>query len=106
MNGMDRRQFLRTMAASAAAAALSRSLPVWSAHPMRKPHIIYILADDLGSAALGCYGQKKIRTPNIDRIAAEGIRFTDHYSGSAVCAPARCVLMTGMHTGHAYIRDI
>lgn len=68
------------------------------------PNIIYILADDLGIGELGCYGQTKIRTPNIDRIAAEGMRFTNHYSGSTVCAPSRCTLMTGLHTGHAFIR--
>ena len=69
-----------------------------------KPNIIYILADDLGYGDLGCYGQKTIRTPNIDRLAAEGMKFTDHYAGSTVCAPSRCVVMTGKHTGHALIR--
>ena len=69
-----------------------------------KPNIIFILADDLGYGDLGCYGQKEIQTPNLDRLAANGIRFTDHYAGSTVCAPSRCVLMTGLHTGHAYIR--
>lgn len=68
------------------------------------PNIVYILADDLGYNEVGCYGQSKIRTPNLDRLAAEGIRFTQHYSGSPVCASSRCVLMTGKHTGHAYIR--
>src|SRR5262249_994915 len=78
-----------------------------SLHPQqpRKPNIIFILADDLGWAELGCYGQKKIRTPNLDRMAKEGIRLTQHYSGNAVCAPSRCVLMTGLHPGHAFIRD-
>ncbi len=71
----------------------------------RPPNIIYFLADDLGYAELGSYGQKWIKTPNIDRIAAEGIKFTQHYSGNAVCAPSRCNLMTGKHPGHAYIRD-
>ena len=71
----------------------------------RKPNVILIVADDLGYAELGCYGQKWIKTPNIDRIAAEGMRFTQFYSGSPVCAPSRCVLLTGKHTGHAYIRD-
>ena len=71
----------------------------------RQPNIVYILADDLGYGDLGCYGQKQIKTPNIDRIAAEGIRFTDHYSGAPVCAPARCVLLTGLHTGHCPIRN-
>lgn len=70
----------------------------------QKPNIIYILADDLGYADLGCYGQEKIETPNIDQLAREGMRFTQHYSGSAVSAPSRCVLLTGKHTGHAYIR--
>lgn len=69
-----------------------------------KPNIIYILADDLGYAELGCYGQQKIETPNIDALAAEGIRFTQHYSGAPVCAPSRCVLLTGKHSGHAQIR--
>ena len=69
------------------------------------PNIIYFLADDLGYAELGSYGQQWIKTPNIDRIAHEGIRFTQHYSGNAVCAPSRCNLMTGKHPGHAYIRD-
>jgi len=71
----------------------------------RKPNIIFILADDLGYNEVGAYGQKKIRTPNIDRLAQEGVRLTDHYSGSPVCAPSRAVLLTGLHTGHAYIRD-
>ena len=69
-----------------------------------KPNIIYILADDLGYGDLGIYGQKKIETPNIDALAENGMRFTQHYSGSPVCAPSRCVLLTGKHTGHAYIR--
>jgi arylsulfatase A-like enzyme len=71
----------------------------------RPPNIIFILADDLGYADLGCYGQAKIRTPNIDRLAAEGMRFTQHYAGAPVCAPSRCALLTGRHTGHGYIRD-
>lgn len=71
----------------------------------RKPNIIFILADDLGRGELGCYGQKKIRTPHLDRLAAEGIRFTQHYSGNAVCAPSRAVLMTGKHSGHVEIRN-
>jgi len=69
-----------------------------------KPNIIFILTDDMGYGDLGCYGQKEIKTPAIDKMAAEGIRFTRHYSGSTVCAPSRCVLMTGFHTGHAKIR--
>ncbi|WP_373511677.1 arylsulfatase [Persicitalea sp.] len=69
-----------------------------------KPNIIYIYADDLGYAELGCYGQKKIKTPNIDRIATEGILFTDYYTSTPVCAPSRCQLLTGKHSGHSYIR--
>lgn len=70
-----------------------------------RPNIIFILADDLGYAELGSYGQTKIRTPHLDRLTAEGMRFTAHYSGNAVCAPSRCVLMTGLHPGHAQVRD-
>lgn len=69
-----------------------------------RPNIIYILADDLGYGDLSCYGQKKFNTPNIDRLAQSGMRFTQHYSGSTVCAPSRSALMTGMHTGHTFIR--
>jgi arylsulfatase A-like enzyme len=69
-----------------------------------QPNIIYILLDDAGYGDLGCYGQKKFTTPNIDRLASEGMRFTDHYSGSTVCAPTRCSLMTGLHTGHCFVR--
>ncbi len=70
-----------------------------------RPNIVFIIADDLGYGDPGCYGQTKTRTPSIDRMAAEGLRFTQHYSGNAVCAPSRCVLMTGRHPGHAYVRD-
>jgi arylsulfatase A-like enzyme len=68
------------------------------------PNVVFILADDLGWGEVGCYGQEKIPTPNIDRLAAEGLRFTQHYSGAPVCAPSRCVLMTGKHLGHAEVR--
>ncbi|MEX2428824.1 MAG: arylsulfatase [Bacteroidales bacterium] len=71
---------------------------------LKKPNIIYILADDLGYGDIGAYGQTEIQTPNLDKMAEKGIRFTQHYSGSTVCAPSRCVLMTGLHTGHAKIR--
>ena len=70
----------------------------------QKPNIIYIYADDLGYGELGCYGQEKIRTPNLDRLAASGMKFTQHYTGAPVCAPARSILMTGKHSGHSYIR--
>lgn len=66
---------------------------------VKKPNIIYILADDLGRAEIGCFGQEKIETPNIDRLAQEGMCFTNHYSGQAVSAPSRCSLFTGMHMG-------
>ncbi len=69
-----------------------------------KPNLIWILADDLGYADLGCYGQKVITTPNLDRMAAEGMRFTHFYSGATVCAPSRSVLMTGLHHGHTRVR--
>jgi len=70
----------------------------------RKPNIIYILADDLGYGDLGCYGQTLYTTPNIDQLASEGMRFTQHYAGSTVCSPSRCSLLTGFHTGHAEVR--
>lgn len=72
---------------------------------LAKPNIIYILADDLGYAEVGAYGQEKIETPNIDALAANGMLFTQHYSSAPVCAPARYMLMTGKHAGHAYIRS-
>lgn len=72
--------------------------------PPRKPNIIFIMADDLGYGDLGCYGQKITETPCLDKMAAEGMRFTQHYAGSTVCAPSRCSLMTGLHTGHCQIR--
>jgi arylsulfatase len=70
----------------------------------RKPNIVFILADDLGYAELGCYGQQKIKTPHIDQLAAQGMKFSQHYTGAPVCAPARCVLMTGRHLAHAEVR--
>jgi arylsulfatase len=74
-------------------------------HAAEKPNIVFILADDLGYGEVGCYGQSKIKTPHLDQLAKEGMRFTHHYTGAAVCAPARCVLMTGKHLGHAEIRN-
>ncbi len=73
--------------------------------PPTRPNVVFIIADDLGYGDLGCYGQKQILTPNLDRLAAEGTRFTQVYAGSAVCAPSRCCLMTGFHNGHGRIRD-
>jgi arylsulfatase A-like enzyme len=71
----------------------------------RPPNIVFILADDLGYGDLGSFGQKRIKTPHLDRMALEGMRLVQHYSGNAVCAPSRCVLLTGLHPGHAFIRD-
>ena len=99
---INRRAFIGKSAAGLAAAGLLGAAKC--AGPGRKPNIIYILADDLGYGDPGCYGQKEIKTPNIDKLAAEGMRFTDHYAGSTVCAPSRCSLMTGMHTGHTEVR--
>jgi arylsulfatase A-like enzyme len=89
------RAFLTPLFLALAAAAFAQS---------PKPNIIFILADDLGYGELGCYGQKLIQTPNIDRLAAEGMRFTQFYAGSTVCAPSRSVLMTGQHLGHTTVR--
>ncbi len=74
-------------------------------NPNYRPNVIFIMADDLGYGDLGCYGQNKIQTPNIDQLALEGMLFTQAYSGSSVCAPSRCSLMTGFHNGHNRIRD-
>jgi arylsulfatase A len=87
----------RAAIASAQAPAVAAQLP--------KPNIVFILADDLGRGHVGCYGQTKIRTPNIDRMAAEGMKFTNAYAGANVCAPSRSVLMTGLHTGHTPVRN-
>ena len=81
-------------------------LLLFAIHAMgnNRPNVIYILADDLGYGDLSCYGQAKLQTPNIDRLATEGIKFTNHYSGNTVCSPSRAVLMTGQPTGKCYIR--
>ena len=102
---ISRRSFLKASLASTAALGLPSALTASYAEPaQRKPNIIYIMADDLGYGDLGCYGQKILKTPNIDKLAREGMRFTDCYAGSTVCAPSRCCLMTGKHTGNARIR--
>ncbi len=75
-----------------------------AAEPPRKPNLIWIMADDLGYGDLGCYGQKVIATPNLDRMANEGLKFTHFYAGATVCAPSRSVLMTGLHHGHTRVR--
>ncbi len=101
---MRRREFLKAATALGAACVAGGSIAPGADRP-RKPNIVLMMADDLGWAELGCYGQKKIQTPNIDALAAAGMRFTQFYAGSPVCAPSRCCLMTGRHGGHAYIRD-
>ena len=104
---ITRREFVKTLGLSAAALTLTGCTSATDRRSASKarPNIVYILADDLGYAEVGCYGQKKIRTPNIDKLATEGMKFAQHYSGNPVCAPSRCTLMTGLHTGHAQIRD-
>ena len=102
----SRRGFLRAaLQAGSGVAALSLAGGPFGCAGRAKPNIILILADDLGYSQLGCYGETRIRTPHIDRLAAEGTRFTQAYSGSPVCAPSRCVLLTGRHTGRAFVRD-
>ncbi len=78
---------------------------LWAqARPVEKPNIIYILVDDMGYGDLGSYGQEILKTPHLDKMAAEGIRFTQHYAGSTVCAPSRASLMTGRDPGHSWVR--
>jgi arylsulfatase A-like enzyme len=111
---MNRRNFLKKcsfMVAVAAIVVSSANAGVRLANSTmntligkRRPNIIHILADDQGYGEVGCYGQQLIETPSLDRLAAEGMRFTQHYAGNAVCAPSRCTLLTGLHQGHAYIR--
>lgn len=83
---------------------LGLSLSVNAYAKDRLPNIVFVLADDMGIGDLGCYGQTKIKTPNIDRLAEHGLLFTNHYSGSTVSAPSRCCLLTGKHTGHSFVR--
>ena len=94
------------LAASTAAALMPNAVP--AAQPSdalpNKPNIVFILADDLGYADVSCYGQSKFKTPNIDKLAANGLRFTQAYAGAPVCSPSRCVLQTGLNTGHSRIR--
>ncbi len=97
--------WIRSMMASLSMVLIVDALAL-DASPLQtaRPNIIFIMTDDLGYGDLGCYGQKRIQTPHIDRMATEGMRFTQFYAGSTVCAPSRCVLMTGLHTGHALVR--
>jgi len=101
---MRRRDFLRKTAAALSTLATTASLARGRGALVGRPNIVFIIVDDMGYADLGCYGSRQIKTPNIDKMAAEGIRFTDAYSGCTVCAPARSVLMTGMHMGHTSVR--
>ncbi len=101
-NPLLRSHIARRVAWAVLAVAVGAS--AWAEAPSR-PNIVLILADDLGWGELGSYGQQKIRTPSIDRLAAEGMRLTQHYAGNAVCAPSRAVLMTGRHPGRSPIRD-
>jgi arylsulfatase A-like enzyme len=97
---------LRSLVASLCIAVLSffQVGELHAAEKAAKPNIIFIMADDLGYGELGCYGQEKIKTPNLDRMAREGVRFTRFYAGCTVCAPSRCALMTGQDTGHCTVR--
>ncbi|MDX1510270.1 MAG: arylsulfatase [Nitriliruptorales bacterium] len=111
MPELTRRQLLRTSATAAAglaslpspATAAGASVSAHNGH--RRPNIVFIFADDLGWGELGSYGQQIIRTPHLDQMAAEGIRFTDFYSAAPICNPSRSCLLTGMHNGHARIRE-
>lgn len=115
-HGITRRNALTRLAATGALATGAtacvtqrRAGPLPTRRSSRRaavqpPNIVFILADDLGYGDLGCYGQRQIQTPRLDALAAEGVRFTQCYAGSTVCAPSRCVLMTGLHTGHCRIR--
>jgi arylsulfatase A-like enzyme len=97
---LNRRHFLKTAGLGAAAVLAGCA----ASTSTRKPNIIFIMADDLGWGDVGCYGQTKIKTPHIDNLAHEGLRFTNCYAGGAVCAPSRSVLMTGQHLGHTRVR--
>src|SRR3954451_23604323 len=87
-----------------AAAIATPSITKVAAQTAKPPNIVWIMLDDLGYGDVGCYGQKKIKTPHIDALARESLRFTDCYAGASVCAPSRSVLMTGLHTGHTSVR--
>jgi arylsulfatase A-like enzyme len=101
-----RRGFLTGTGGLLAAGLASASAAEPAVASSRTPlNIVIILADDLGWGEIGCYGQRKIVTPNLDRLAADGVRFTDAYAGSSLCAPSRCTLLTGLHTGHGTVRE-
>ncbi len=100
---LTRRQFMTRAAAGAAALAIPGAVTAATA-ATDKPNVIFIMVDDMGYHDLGCFGSKTILTPNIDKMCAEGVKFTDCYSGDTVCAPARSTLMTGLHKGHTPVR--
>ena len=110
---MNRRSFMKAVGVAAAAAAThpqARTVHAQAGNRAaamkgRRPNIVFIMADDLGYGDLGCYGQQAIPTPNIDKLASEGLRFTQAYAGGPVCTPSRSVLMTGLHNGHSPARD-
>ena len=108
MKNHARRRFLKVVATGAASLAVGTCVGtperLMAAEPESKPNIVFIIVDDMGWADLGCYWSRQIKTPNIDTMAAEGVRFTQAYSGCTVCAPARSVLMTGLHMGHTSVR--
>ncbi|MCP5120706.1 MAG: sulfatase-like hydrolase/transferase, partial [bacterium] len=103
MGRFNRREFLAGSAAGGLGSLLACGATETAS--TRPPNIVFIMADDLGYGELGCYGQDKIRTPRIDQIAAEGMKFSDAYAGCSVCAPCRSVLMTGKHMGHTSVRS-
>ncbi len=109
---MKRRTFMKGIGLAAAAAvqvprrvAEAQVAGDVSALAGRRPNIVFIMADDIGYGDLGCYGQQLVKTPNIDQLAAEGLRLTQAYAGAPVCTSSRCVLMTGLHNGHTAARD-
>ena len=102
---MIRREFLINLGKSLATFSIATSACTKPASRKNKPNIIFIMADDLGYGDLGCYGQNLIKTPHIDRLASEGLSFTQAYAGGPVCTPSRSVLMTGTHNGHTPARD-
>jgi len=95
---------MKKIALITALSACLFNISAYAEQEKQTPNIIYILADDLGYSELGTYGQKKIKTPHIDKLAKQGMQFTQHYSGSAVCAPSRSTFIEGKHTGHSYVR--